>query len=348
MRTKPARFLFGLVCAEWVVLVVFAMLLHVRAVYYEAGPAGPKQRIMFPVERGESSASILQRLSRIGVVRDVIWVSFWARKHNATRCLKAGQHILELPLSPHKALRALCKSPQRPSVRVTIAEGMTLFEVMLRMEQMGLGDWSELMTVDEIHLVEAGPTAGLSPVHLEGYLYPDTYEVSATDAVEQLVQRARARFEDVFSDVMASPISLERPLSRHAIVTLASIVEREAVVPEEMPLIAGVYLNRLMRSMKLQADPTLNYGPIIWHLRASPRLRKDRSNLYNTYAHRGLPPGPIGAPSRRALEAVLNPAISKDLFFVARGDGSGRHYFARTYRQHKRNVRRYRKRTAAR
>ncbi|MBR57149.1 MAG: hypothetical protein CMH54_03725 [Myxococcales bacterium] len=348
MRVKPARFVFGLVGAEWLFIVIFASLLHVESVYYEPGPKGPEHRIMFPVERGESPTSVLRRLSRLGVVRDVAWVSFWARKQNATGCMKAGQHMLTLPASPEQALRALCESPPRPSVRFTIVEGMTLFEMILRMEKMGLGNWSELMVVEQPNTVETGPGGKLSPLHLEGYLYPDTYEVSTVGAVGELVQRARDRFEEVFDEVMASSITLERPLSRHSIVTLASIVEREAVVAEEMPLIAGVYLNRLMRSMKLQADPTLNYGPNVWHLRASPILRKDRSNLHNTYAHRGLPPGPIGAPSRQALQAVLNPAETKALFFVARGDGSGRHYFAKTYRQHKKNVRRYRKRTAAR
>ena len=176
---------------------------------------------------------------------------------------------------------------------------------------------------------------------MEGYLYADTYELPLENTVEALVTRATNR---TLKALAGLTIPEDGQLSdMHEVVTLASIVQREAVLSREMPLIASIYLNRLRKGMKLQADPTMTYAPETWSQAASPAHRKNKANIFNTYAREGLPPGPIGAVGEHALRAVLRPAESEFLFFVALGDGTGGHAFSRTFEEHRRNVDNYRK-----
>ena len=149
-----------------------------------------------------------------------------------------------------------------------------------------------------------------------------------------------ARFKEVWNDLeKTSPRSkATAKMTRHQIVTLASLVEAEISNPEERELVAGVFLNRLKRGMLLQCDPTVRYG----FPNLKKRLRKKHlksPHSYNTYIHRGLPPGPIGAPGAGSLKAALNPAKTKYLYFVSRNDGT--HQFSENYRQHRRAVAQY-------
>tara|TARA_B100000900_G_C20112147_1_gene526355 strand:- start:125 stop:529 length:405 start_codon:yes stop_codon:yes gene_type:complete len=133
-------------------------------------------------------------------------------------------------------------------------------------------------------------------------------------------------------------------MTDHDFLTLASLVEKEVAYLPEAPMIAAVFYNRLVKKMKLQTDPTMVYSPSTWREKPSPEFRRDTRNPYNTYAHSGLPPGPICSPGPRALEAVLMPAKTTALFFVAKRDGEGRHVFAESLDEHRANIRRYLKR----
>jgi UPF0755 protein len=171
---------------------------------------------------------------------------------------------------------------------------------------------------------------------MDGFLMPATYFVIRSEP-----------WDDVGS-LMADEsrrtwVSIQPPanVSRDSIVTLASIVQRESSSNEELATIAGVYHNRLQRGMRLEADPTLQYQRDLQITKADLR---DASNSYNTYQHAGLPPGPICNPGKQALQAALAPESHDYLFFVARGDGSGRHRFTRTYAEHLANVKLYRAR----
>ena len=181
---------------------------------------------------------------------------------------------------------------------------------------------------------------------LEGYLFPDTYEVpqSGTTAPEKaLVRRMTQRFREVVGPQLTRQ---PRTLSVRQIVTLASIVEMETGRPEERPQIAAVFLNRLHRGMPLQTDPS-----VIYALKAAGRwdgnIRRkdlDLDSPYNTYRYPGLPPGPIACPGREAIQAVLQPAESRALYFVSRNDGT--HQFSDTLEEHNRAVDRYQKKKA--
>ncbi len=181
---------------------------------------------------------------------------------------------------------------------------------------------------------------------LEGYLFPDTYELPRTpDAPRALVRRMVQRFRSVVGPHLAEIES--RGLSVRQLVTLASIVELETGKPEERPRIAAVFLNRLKNGMLLQTDPTIIYalkkaGRWDGNIRR-PDLQID--SPYNTYRHAGLPPGPIGCPGRDAILAVISPAPTKELYFVSRNDGT--HQFSETLAEHNRAVDRFQRRRAA-
>jgi UPF0755 protein len=185
---------------------------------------------------------------------------------------------------------------------------------------------------------------------LEGYLFPDTYEIPATNAtaVDVLTRQLDTFAERVLPRYEEARASGATDLSLHQVLTLASIVEREAVVREERPTIAGVYLNRLAQGIKLDADPTVQYAmgyqPATAQWWKTPVTLDEYTsviNPYNTYLNTGLPPGPIAAPGLSSIEAVLNPARHNYLYFVAVADGTGRHVFAETYEEHLQNVAEY-------
>lgn len=185
---------------------------------------------------------------------------------------------------------------------------------------------------------------------LEGYLFPDTYEVPAvaarpTDVLARQLDTFAARVIPAYEQALAAGTT---DMDLYTVLTVASIVEREAVIPEERPAIAGVYLNRLAVGMRLEADPTVQYAmgyqPETGQWWKTPVFLEEYSSVispYNTYLNDGLPPGPIASPGLSSIQAVLNPEDHNYLFFVATPDGTGRHIFAETWDEHVENVRQY-------
>ena len=190
--------------------------------------------------------------------------------------------------------------------------------------------------------LEGLPGGSNRPAALEGFLYPDTYNFMSDDPPEYLIQSMLDNFDSkVTQDMRDQAEAME--LSLYEVITLASIVEREAAIADERPIIADVYLNRLESGMRLEADPTVQY-PLGKEGAWWPKLgREDTSNTdspYNAYLNGGLPPGPICNPGLDSILAVLNPEDTNYLFFVAIGD-SGEHVFAETYEQHEQNIQQY-------
>lgn len=180
---------------------------------------------------------------------------------------------------------------------------------------------------------------------LEGYLFPDTYQVNGNLGAQDAILHMLQRFDEQFSPDMRQRAA-EMGLTIHQVVTLASIVEREVSIAEERPIVAAVYLNRLEAGMELGADPTVQYvlgTPEDWW----PVLAPDAPTLpeadspYNTYLYGGLPPGPICSPSKASIQAVLYPDENNYLYFVAKNDGSGEHVFAETLEEHEQNIATY-------
>jgi UPF0755 protein len=253
------------------------------------------------------------------------------RLMRAERQLRAGPFLIPPGSCPHQIV-ALLVHGRMEANEVTLPEGLTLWEVA--------GILASEAEIDSSHLVAAATnpktaaSLGVRAPTLEGYLYPDTYDIPLGMPVADVLAMLVGRSRRVLAEVMAGRVP-PRPLGADSarVMILASIVEAEAQVPTERAQIAAVYLNRLRRGMRLEADPTVAYA-----LRARRRLYfKDLTvdSPWNTYRVSGLPPTPICSPGRSSLEAVMMAAHAPptgDLYFVARGDGT--HIFSRTYEQH--------------
>jgi UPF0755 protein len=287
------------------------------------------------VMRGQNLREIAGELKRVGLLRGTLGFLVLARVMELDRHIKAGQYSFSLGITVPALLRALANGMSGLNL-VTIPEGLTLAEVSLLLSNhLGV----QVAAFDSLARDRAFlDTLQVDSGHLEGYLAPDSYEFLPGTSPEVAFRTMAERQQTVLRRAITGRDSLPLGFTTHQILTLASIVESEAMKDDERPRIARVYINRLERGMRLQADPTVSYG-----LGRSPHsrvyLRQLRSDTpFNTYLYVGLPPGPICNPGAESIQAVLEPtADMNELYFVARGDG--RHTFARTYAEHLANIR---------
>ena len=252
--------------------------------------------------------------------------------------LKAGEYEFGEGITPWQVIETL--EAGRPMAHyVTLNEGWTVAEMAEAIGNLGI------VSPDRLIALARDPdftrSLGILQETLEGYCFPDTYALTRQMTEEAVLALLVSRFREVYGTVSEAEGGSASKLDDHAIVTLASIVEKETGNPKERPLIAGVFLNRLKRGMLLQSDPTVIYGIPDFDGNLTRKHLKTPTP-FNTYTEPGLPPGPIGNPGRAALQAVLNPAQEEYLYFVSRNDGS--HHFSRTLSEHNRAVLRYQKR----
>ena len=238
-------------------------------------------------------------------------------------------------MTPRAVVDRLARPPD-PIGLVTIPEGLTLDEVIDVLVDHGRGSRAsfERLLRDPEFLAREG----VSVASAEGYLFPDTYLLPSTMPPERILHEMMSRFRQEAGPQLAAR-GAARGLTLHQIVTLASLIEEEAKLPEEQRLVSAVFHNRLRLGMRLQSDPTVLYGRTGGD-REITRADLERATPYNTYVIPGLPPGPISNPGRGALEAAVDPAPTEALYFVARGDGS--HEFTATLADHNAAVARYR------
>ena len=302
--------------------------------------------VTFPVEPGQSAARIGDALQATGLIRSAQVFRLLVEQEGVAGQLAAGEYELSPSMSAREVVAALAGGRVRRGLAVTVPEGWRAEEIAWKLNAISPRAGDEYLGAvydGESYLGELGLPPGAS---LEGFLFPDTYEWRPQDGAKPLVGRMVDEFLRKF-DGRRREAAAARGLSLRETVTLASIVEREAMLPEERPLIAGVYYNRLAMDMPLQADPTVQYalaepqvpapGDTLWK-RDLTAADLDVTSAYNTYRNRGLPSGPICNPGLASLEAVAQPAPTDALYFVARSDGS--HAFARTLDEHLANVRR--------
>jgi UPF0755 protein len=294
---------------------------------------GPPVRVTIP--HGSSFSAVRDTLSNRGLLGSSTWFHLLARARGIDRALKPGVYDMTPGTSAWALLDILTRG-EGVMVRFTVPEGLRLREIAaLAEERLAIPADSFLRAAaDPALLARLGPALGSA----EGYLAPETYTLPALTTAAELVAAMADQFLAGWDPTWDDSI-LARGLTRHQAVTLASIVEGEAKTEGERPMIARVYLNRLKIGMPLQADPTVQYALAESRgARTGRILFKDLEidSPYNTYRRSGLPPGPIGAPGRRSLEAVMAPADGPWLYFVARGDGE--HTFSWSYRDHLRAV----------
>jgi UPF0755 protein len=291
------------------------------------------------IPRGAGRLAIGRILAGRGLVRSAYAFAVAATLTGRARRLEAGEYALTQGMSLRQIIRHLYLGDV-VVVHVTIPPGFDVRQVIDRLVAARLGSRSAF----EAACRDWGLVRGLAPVRadvrwpLEGFLYPDTYTFTHAMTPHAIVAAMVSRFRRAWTPEMTAAAAEEK-LSVDQAVTLASLVEREARADAERPLVAGVFANRLRLGMPLDSDPTVLYA-----LGRPPSQRLTESDLrvdspYNTYLHRGLPPGPIDSPGMASLEAALHPAKVPYLYFVARGDGT--HAFATTLAQQLANRKRY-------
>ena len=301
------------------------------------GYAGAEQFVEVPP--GAGPAAIGRRLKDAGIVRDELSfrVALW--RSGQARRLQAGEYRFDRPMNPREVIDKIARGDvfMRP---VTFPEGLTLRQMSQIYERDGLGSAAEFVKAAQNAALirEVDPSA----TDLEGYLFPNTYSLPRKSTAGELVQRMVTAFRDALTPELVERAAA-RGLSVRQLVTLASLVEKETAKPDERPVVAAVYSNRLRIGMGMQCDPTVIYALERAGRYTGNLTREDLrfDSPYNTYRYAGLPPGPIASPGRASLEAAANPADVPYIYFVSRNDGS--HVFSTTLYEHNRNVFEYQK-----
>jgi UPF0755 protein len=300
--------------------------------------------VFVDVPHGASRRTVAQLLEKNGVVRSAVAFEIYARRH-PRRTLQAGEYFFDHAVAAKDVFSTLA-SGNVYSQPFVVREGETMFDIGRDLEA------AKFMKADEF--VRAASDS--EPIHdiapqaktLEGFLFPATYHLSRhpvpAELAAEMVKKFREEWTRVATETKSGePEGAEPSRSAVSVVTLASLVERETPRPEERPLVAGVFENRLRKGVRLQCDPTVIYalerlGQYNGRL-SSRDLRFD--SPYNTYENRGLPPGPIGNPGEASLRAALQPARTDYLYFVANTQGG--HFFSATLAEHNKNVMKYRR-----
>ncbi len=318
---KAAAALTGLGVAAAAAWIAFACLAPV------ARFATPR---VVSVNPGDSLSVVARRLASAGVVRSARAMMLYAELTGGGRNLKPGDYAFGGGERVADVLRHLVNG-DFVVVTVAIPEGATLHQIAERLEQAGLVCQAQFEAAARWGPVPAA--LGLEPLGAEGYLFPATYRFSPHAATGRILTAMLGRFYSALPSPTEKRL-FELNLSAHELVTLASIIEKEAKVPGERPTIASVFYNRLRLGMPLQSDPTAQYNPDGEIEPAAMAVHT--ASAYNTYSFAGLPPGPIANPGMSSIMAALYPAHTDYLYFVARNDGT--HIFSRTLRDHERAI----------
>lgn len=278
------------------------------------------------IPEGVSYSKGLDILQENGIINSRLGLLFMGKMTGADRQLKPGYYNLSASMSPLQIFDDLI-SGRTIQFSITIPEGATLNRIKEKFLDKGLlDDESWMLAYDKEFL----SLLGINAPSLEGYIFPDTYNFSKGTDPRIIFKIMVQRLREVFNDEMAARME-EMGMTENKVLTLASIIEKEAIYNWERPLISAVYHNRLKKKMKLQADPTVMYGVKTQRKRIRYRDLR-RKTPYNTYKIKGLPPGPIASPGLESINAALNPADVGYLFFVSKNDGT--HFFSTTGEEH--------------
>ena len=294
-------------------------------------PVNPSgEETSFQIVLGESPVAVSERLEEGGLIQSADALRVYLIYSGMDTQIQAGEYTLSPALNSLMIAQALL-DPNPTNATLVVLAGWRLEEIGIAVPTSGLSITREAF----IDLAEAEAA--------EGYLMPGTYELPRTTDAAALLATLRASFDQAITDELRGGFE-QQGLSLDEAVILASIIEREAVVDEEMPLIASVFFNRIAAGMKLETDPTVQYAIGYNHAQSqwwtNPLTLQDLqiNSPYNTYVYGGLPPGPICSPSTNALRAVAFPAQTPYYYFRATCDGSGRHFFAETFAEHQSNA----------
>lgn len=331
----------------WLLAVVFLACVGLGLFVYTAlQPAKLDQTVRLTIEPGIGAAGVSRLLEEHGIIRNrYVFLGYLAYTKQQTR-LQAGTYDFEPGMDLDEIVGKLARGEVVPEEmhRFTIPEGYTIRQIADRLAELGIVDREAFLAAANSKEWTEGVAADI-PDHpdfkfrLEGYLFPETYEMKKDSTEKDIIERMLKEWDRKLAALPEDWTSRleELGLSFHELLTIASLIEREVSVPDERPVVAGVIYNRLKLGMKLQLDATVQY------LFDEPKervLEKDTliEDPYNTYQIQGLPPGPIASPGLDSIRAALYPEETEYLYYVTKKDGSGRHLFAVTYEEHQQNI----------
>jgi UPF0755 protein len=354
------RTALAVVLGSLLIVALVAVWLITRALAYPgAAHAGVGKDVDVEIKSGMSFPAIAAMLADKGVIAKPSWFRMYAMWEGATTNVKTGKYVLKDNLAPEQVLAVLVAGVKELTTKVTLPEGKNMLEYFALLEAGKVAKAADLEALarDKEFLGRHGITGDT----VEGYLFPDTYDFRVNEKPAAVLQRLITHHQEVWNELIAkhpreaARVKDKLGWSDRDVLTMASIVEKEAVDPAERPRIAQVFINRLtsptFTPKKLETDPTIRYGcmvpvqksPACQQWNKADRLHRaqldDKANPYNTYQHDGLPPGPIANPGKGSIEAVLAPDGSEFYFFVAKD--ARNHAFAKTFEDHKRNVDKY-------
>jgi UPF0755 protein len=350
--SKARRWLFSLVTS-----LMLTSLVVIGYILFQLQAPAEGAVVTLNIANGDTPREIAGKLEQQGFVRDARIFWLYLLLNNEGDQFKAGQYTLKIGSDRDELIRTLNGGgePMIKSVRLTIPEGFTVRQLANRVEQKFAIPAEQFIEEAEGFVMNQSLAASTGTASfpwfseipkdeellypLEGYLFPDTYEfkenISAAEMIQELLAQTNARLAQL-------PAGWEQQLQKlgisvHEMLTIASLIEREVVVPEERKIVASVIYNRLNKGMPLQIDATVQY---LLPAQKDRLLYADLevNSPYNTYRSNGLPPGPIANPGLAAIEAACFPGTSDYFFYVTKKDGTNGHLFARTFAEHKQNI----------
>jgi UPF0755 protein len=324
-----------------IALKVFGTLLLLLLVaagvagYVFYAPYGPSAETFVDVSTGTSASTIAALMEKNGIIRSRYVFDFLRFKHGGS--LKAGEYRFDHPVPPSEVYARLVQGDVYTQA-LTIPEGYNIFDIATAVEAAGFCRRDVFLAAERQHteLIADLLPSNAHPESLEGYLFPDTYRFSRHATPLQMMTAMVHRFRQVAAQLGLNPATTEQT------VTMASLIEKEVGQDTERPLVAGVFVNRLAKSMPLATDPTVIYAALLEDRWRGTIYASDlqAQSLYNTYKHAGLPPGPIANPGMAALRAAMHPAQTDYLYFVS--DAAGHTRFSAGLKEHGQQVQAYR------
>jgi UPF0755 protein len=380
MSKRSFRIALAVVIGSVIIVVGIAgWFVHRALSYPDEAHEGSGKETEVEIKSGMSFPTVASLLAERKVIDRPTWFRLYAMWQGDTTNVKTGKYLIKDNLTPAQVLKVIVTGVKELTVKVTLPEGKNMLEYFELIEKAcpaGMkAPCPKITTAKELEALArdkdflgAHAIAGDS---VEGYLFPDTYEFRVGEKARVVLERLITRHQEVWQEVLAknpkdtATIKDKLRWTDRDMLTMASIVEKEAVDAAERPRIAQVFINRLtkpdFKPKRLETDPTIRYGCLVPEKKSSAcvawnepcakqnlppgcdRLHRiqldDKDNAYNTYQHEGLPPGPIANPGRRSMEAVVSPDGSDYLYFVAKNDRE--HVFSKTFDEHKRAVDKY-------
>lgn len=322
------------------VLIILGVSLYAVLPDYLSAAAN-EESIEIVVSKGASLSTVAEDLYENGIIRSKLWFRY--NGGAIARNIKPGTYTFSPDLNLDEMYELIQKGEQEEQIKLTFPEGLILYQFANRVEEAGFGTAEEFIQATNDYYINKGYSYNTDNLYfnMEGYLFPDTYYFTKNQTVNDIVSKLIGTMDQVFTQEYRARAE-ELGLTPHEVLTIASLIEREAYNDEERARVSGVIYNRIKKGMLLQIDATVIYGlgEGKEHMKRVLYADLEKENPFNTYKNIGLPPGPIASPGKNSIKAALYPE-EHDYFYYVFGDNG--HVFATTYDQHLGNVNKYRK-----